>query len=275
MALDTRLVALQTVEERIDLLVRGERFATYRHANNDLLGFSALYAPGERRVTHPAETGPALWLAHGNVNGVAFGVPTSDGPSGKIVLREIVARRGSQTVGFQRECDWRGPDDALLLTEVSTVRALPGPGMGGILDLDIRLRAPDDRHITFGRTEHSLLMLRVASALCAEGIGQMRNSRGDYGPDAIHGREAAWCACVGVVQGATVGIAFLAHPSNPYSPSPWNCRRDGTLSPSPFAWREEQLPPGRTLRLRYRLHVYQGYVETGWADARLAEFARE
>ena len=80
---------------------------------------------------------------------------------------------------------------------------------------------------------------------------------------------------MGVVQGVTVGIAFLEHPTNPSYPSPWICRPDGTLSPTPYAWREDYLPPDRTLHLRYRIHVYQGYVETGWADARLAEYARE
>ena len=104
--------------------------------------------------------------------------PAADLPAGRIVLREITARRGSQTVGFQQQCDWRGPDDAPLLTEVTTVRVLPGPGVGGILDFDIRLSTAGDRPITLGQTVDSLLMLRAASALFAAETGQVRNSRG-------------------------------------------------------------------------------------------------
>ena len=275
MSLDTRLVALRTDEKCITLLVRGQHFATYRFGGGGVPGFTALYAPEARRITRVDDSGLALHMRHGNVNGISFGAPTCDRPAGRIISRDIAARRGSQSVGFRHRCDWRGPDDTLALTEFSTVRALPGPGTGAVLDLDIRLVAPNERPISFGQTDDSLLVIRAANAICAGGTGQVRNSRDDYGSAAIHGRQASWCACVGVVLGATVGFAFLDHPTNPYHPSPWNCRADGSISPSPFAWQAQELAPGQQLRLRYRLHIHEGYVETGWAEERLSEFARE
>jgi hypothetical protein len=271
-------VTLQTGPNRLDFLVRGERFATYRYGETRSPGFTALFAPGERAISSPGE---ALWLAHGNVQGVAFRASSaSDAPQegtdsqvGQIISTEMLARRGRLSVGFRQTCDWITPGGQCLLTDTRTVRAGPGPGEGRILDMALRLTAPDDSPVTLGRTPEALLILRVASALCPAGGGQLRNSVGDYGPAAMQGRSAAWCAGVGVVQGATVGFALLDHPDNPWHPSPWHVQEDGTLSPSPFAWRAVELPAGGALLLRYRLHVYSGYVDAGWADARLAEFA--
>jgi hypothetical protein len=71
-----------------------------------------------------------------------------------------------------------------------------------------------------------------------------------------------------------VGFALLEHPDNPWYPSPWLCREDGLLSPSPFAWRKLDLEPGAVLTLQYRLIVHSGYVEAGWVRERQADWLR-
>lgn len=275
-------VALQTGPGRLDLLVRGERFTTYLYGEDRLVpGFTVLNASGNRAVTQPDRPdGVSLWLAHGNIDGVAFCTePTApngeSGETGRIVTTEMTARRGSQTVGFRQTCAWRAADGRSLLTDTRMVRAFPGSGESRILDLNYLFSPPEGKSVTFGRTDESLLMVRAASALRPAGGGQIRNSTGDYGAESLHGRAAAWCACVGVVQAETVGFTLLDHPANPWHPPPWIARDDGTLSPSPFAWRTLELTPGKTLFLRYRLIVHRGYVDQGWADARLAEYAHE
>ncbi|HZT42344.1 MAG TPA: DUF6807 family protein [Chthonomonadaceae bacterium] len=270
------LVALQTGQGRLDFLVRGEQFTSYGYGDERAVpGFSELNAPGRRAVTREEEPGGlALCLVHGNVEGVAFGVD-GQGEPGRIVTLEMTARRGSQTVGFQQECAWIVPDGRRLLTEARTARVHPGPGEARILDLSFRLVASEEQAVSFGRTEESFLRVRAASSLFPSGGGQVRNSEGTYDADGIHGRSAAWVACVGVVQAETVGFAFLDHPDNPWHPPPWIAREDGTLSPSPFAWREMELAASRAIFLRYRLIVHRGYVDQGWADARLAEYVRE
>lgn len=270
------LVALQTGQGRLDFLIRGERFTSYRYGDEEAVpGFSALHAPGCRAVTREAEAGGlSLCLVHGNVEGVAFGTG-GEGKQGQIVTIEMTARRGAQTVGFQQKCAWIAPDGRHLLTDARTARVHPGPGESRILDLSFRLSAPFEQSVTFGRTEEAFLRVRAASSLFSSGGGQARNSEGAYDADAIHGRSAAWVACVGVVHTETVGFAFLDHPDNPWHPPPWVARADGTLSPSPFAWREMELAAGRAIFLRYRLIAHRGYVDEGWADARLAEYARE
>jgi hypothetical protein len=272
-------VALQTGQEHLDLFVRGQRFTSYRHRGLRVPGFCALNAPDGRAVTRAA--GPedvTLWLAHGSVNGVEFRPDTDSGAdaaeAGRIVSTELTARRGSFSVGFQQRCAWIAPDGRCLLTDTRTARVLPGPGDGRILDITVHLHAPEEMPVTLGRTEAALLTVRAAAPLFPAGGGQLRSSAGDYGVEAVHGRSAAWCACVGVVRGETVGFAFLDHPANPWHPPPWVAREDGTLSPSPFAWRSLELPPRGALALRYRLLVHRGYVDQGWASERLAQFAK-
>ncbi|HLK60173.1 MAG TPA: DUF6807 family protein [Chthonomonadaceae bacterium] len=271
-------VAVHIWQDQLNFLFGRDRFTSYRAAAAS--GFTALNAPGRRAVTQEAwPGGVSLRLAHGNVNGIAFDGTSEDaaGPihAPSIHTDHLVVRRGSQTAGFEAMCHWIGPDGEVLLEERRTASIRPGSGESRILDLSFRLAAPFEQAVTFGRTEEAFLMVRAASALFPAGGGQARNSVGDYGAEAIHGRSAAWVACVGVVQAETVGFAFLDHPDNPWHPPPWVAREDGTLSPSPFAWRVEELAAGRAVLLRYRLIVHRGYVDQGWADARLAEYVRE
>ncbi len=308
MPLHTRDLSLLTANDRLEIFARGERFAAYRHGEDATPGFTALYASGERALTQPAPNGLGLWLMHGNVNGAAFGGETEEEkrqggadetgrarrneneqqatndkqllPVGRIVTDDLTVRRGTYSVGFQHECGWILPDGERILTTVCTTRVLPGPSEGVILDVELRLQAPADRPVTLGRTDDALMCIRAASGLYsvepfAMGTGQTRNSLGEYGTSQVHGRAARWCANVGVVDGETCGFAFLEHPANPVFPSPWIARPDGVLSPSPFGWRTQTLAPREALRLRYRLLTHLGYVNQGWADARLQDFARE
>jgi hypothetical protein len=126
-----------------------------------------------------------------------------------------------------------------------------------------------------GQTPDSFLRAQVVSSLLPPGGGQIRNSLGDYGIEALNGRSASWVGAVGVVQGETVGFAWLDHPENPEHPTLWQISSDGWLSPTLFPWRSLELAPRAHLRFRYRLLLHRGYVEQFWADARLAEFARD
>lgn len=279
-------VGLQTGPNQINLLVQGERFASYRYGAGDLPGFTEIRGGEGRVLTRPDDrTGLALWLGHGQVGGVAFGpqavgasgepdLPTPELPVGRIVSETMTARRGAHSVGFQQRCQWLAPNGVVLLTDVRTVRALPGPAEGRVLDVALRLEAPEDRPAILEATQTGLLTICAATPLCPAGSGQMRNSLGDYGPTAMYGRSAAWGACVGVVQGETVGFALLDHPDNPSFPSPWIARDTGLLAPAPFGWRRRELGAGERLVFRYRLLTYRGYVDSNWATERLAEFAR-
>ena len=264
---------LTTAPGRIEIYVHGERFASYE-TDKSIPGFTALYATGLRAISQPAPpTGHGLWIGHGRVNDIAF--DGGAGSGGCIKTTDLLVRRGPLTVGFQHECGWIAPGGRVLLNEVRTIRVANGPSAGALLDITLELMSPPGAAVVFGQDETGLLQARIAGPLLPSGGGQMRNSSDEFGPDGIDGRQAAWCACNGVVLGETVGLALLDHPGNPWHPPRWVCRADGVLSPSPFLAGDFQIDPGRALELRYRVVVHSGYVEAGWIRERLADWLRE
>ncbi len=265
---------LETRPDRIELFVRGERVAAYLPGGS-APGLLPLLVSEGRPVTQSAfPEGVSVWVGHPNVSGFAFGdggAQTDAATQGRIRTQDFQARRGSQSVGLEHTCDWFAPDGTRLLTDVRTLRLQPGPAAGSILDIRLELRAPDDRSAHLVRCGEGLLRLSLASAFLAAS-GQIRNSASDYGRD-LHERSAEWCACVGVVQAETVGLVILDHPTNPLHPPVWYLSAPSTLGINPGYWQDTVLAPGQSLAYRYRLHTHSGYVEAGWAAARLREFA--
>jgi hypothetical protein len=263
---------LKTAPGRIDFTLDGVRLACYRYDAGSAPGFTDLRACG-RSLLRPADGQvPGIAILHGCVSGRPFG--TDEEECGGIYEDSTVARRGGQSCGFRQECVWIGRDGERVLTDVRTVRAAPGPAQGAVIDVTIQVAADADVGVELGRTEAGLLRIAPASALTPAGGGQLRNSLGEYGFEAIHGRAAAWCACVGVIDGETVGMAILDHPNNPWHPTPW-LAQSGVLSPSPFPWRSVRIEPFDPLILRYRILAHEGYVDEGWADERLKQYEAE
>lgn len=273
---DTPDVALHSSPDHLDFLVRGERIARYLpHA--PVPGFAGIYIAGGRMLTAAAAGSEvSVWLSHGSVNGLGFGLVDGDDrePSGRIVSRELLARRGSHSVGFQQECAWIGPDGREWLRDLRTVRALPGPCSGSMLDFIVTFTAPEKR-VVLDRSEAPFLRIQTASPMFPAGGGQFRNSIGGYDLKAVHGMSAAWCGCIGVVQGETAGLVCLDHPQNPFSPTPWLAQEDRVFSPSPFLRHRIELAPHTEVTFRYRLMTHRGYVDEGWATDRWKEFSRE
>lgn len=269
---------LETRPDRIELFVRDERIGSYLH-NAPVPGLSPLRVE-QRAVTQAVgEDGVAIWFGHADLAGFAIG-EFADGcffgeflgrPSGRYRTEELVARRGSQSVGLQHTCVCVAPDGRKLLTEVRTLRIQPGPAQGALLDLRLELQAPDDSEVILPRSDRGLLRLGLAPAFLGSG-GTIRNSVGEYGSE-IDRRSAAWCGCVGVVSAATVGMVVLDHPHNPAHPPLWNLNASGTLEVDPHFWQDTVIAAGTSVEFRYRLLTHAGYVEQGWADRQMREFA--
>ena len=291
---------LITAPDRMEFFIGGERVAAYRTGPENP-GFTGIFAPESRAVTRSERAdGLTLWTGHGDVNGVSFGVEAksecdSEEPEtdtalariapdlaafrekysqniGRIVPVETTARRGSQSVGFQQTRRWLAPDDTLILHDVFTVRIFAGPAQGVIFDMSLELNAPEDSSATFGLSQESLLEMQAASAFFPMGAGQFRNSLGEYGLTELSGRGAAWLAGIGVVSGQTISFAWLDHPGNPNHPPAWIVKENGEVGPSPFGWQRLILEPNRSVAFRYRLLIHQGYVDQGWADARMTDY---
>ncbi len=267
-----RQVLLQTVPGRVDFLVRGERFASWRHQPGMHNGFSAFTLQDERSLTSPAPNGLAFWIGHPDVNGVnCSGMP---GANGTIAALRTEARRGIYSVGILQECAWISPAGETLLRDLRRFRVAAGNCEGAVLDVTLRLIPPQGKTVVFGSNPHDILQLQLAHALVHPELGQVRNRHGDSSGD-VHRKSSPWLAAAGVVQEETIGLAWLDHPQNPFYPTDWNFTSDGRLSPAPLLWAGMPGELRTPLTLRYRILAYMGYMETGWLEARYAEFLRE
>ncbi len=81
----------------------------------------------------------------------------------------------------------------------------------------------------------------------------------------------------GLIDGQSVGVAFLDHPSNPRHPTPWYLIRSpvtGYINAALLNDEPLTLESGKTLALRYRLVVHLGRWDAERLQAALADFQR-
>ena len=112
----------------------------------------------------------------------------------------------------------------------------------------------------------------------------MVNSRGQV-DNAAWGQPAEWIDCHGPVDGQTVGIAILNHPSSFRFPTRWHARPYGLLAANPFCLREftgsqaagggKTLSPGETIALRYRVLFHRGDEKEGQVAEAFSVYAKE
>ena len=118
--------------------------------------------------------------------------------------------------------------------------------------------------------------------------GQCANSEGVRGAE-IWGKPARWVDYWGPVDGTTVGIAILDHPTNLRHPTCWHARDYGLVAANPFGLHDftgapqgsgaYTLPAGKSLTFRYLVVLHEGDPETAgiehrwkrWVDATRAD----
>ncbi len=277
-------VAVLERADRVRVEVGDELFTEYRFDAGPRAFFHPLRLADGREATrgypleprageardHPHHQG--LWFAHGDVDGVDFWHdPEAAMPL--VCVEEVRSRSGRG--GFTAVHEWRAPDGRLVLHDRRRVRVhAPAPADGAAaerwLELDLELRAPDDRAVRFGDTKEGTMALRVAAPLRVEGevaTGSILNAAGDR-DGAAWGQRAAWLLARGELDGAPAGLALLEHPDNFRFPTWWHAREYGLLAANPFGRHDFEgaapgtgdfvLPAGETLRLRYRFVLAAG-----------------
>ena len=122
-----------------------------------------------------------------------------------------------------------------------------------------RLTADADE-VTFGDTKEGSFGLRIAESMRVDRKtgGKIITSEG-LEDDKAWGKPAAWVDYYGPVQGETLGIAILNHPSSFRYPTHWHVRTYGLFAANPFGGKDFS---GGEIR---RAHNQQGRV----ADAAL------
>jgi len=215
----------------------------------------------------------SVWVAHHDVNGTDF---WSDAPNvGKQRHRNILAlgdgpKSCAATVGI----DWVAPDERRVLSEERTIRLTDLPDLERLIDFRLRL-SPVEGSVTFGPTPFGLLAVRVAKTMCvADGGGQILNSEGALGEEAIFWKAATWCDYSGpVAPGIWNGIAFFSHPSNANHPPKWHVRSDGWMGACLSREKAVVLGGGAALDLRYGLYIHRGTPNEADVAGAYATFA--
>ncbi|MFB3777371.1 MAG: PmoA family protein [Bryobacteraceae bacterium] len=221
---------------------------------------------------HPHHRG--LWFTHGDVSGVDFWMnePAGDRKNlGRVVLNRIVSVKDAS---ISAQFDWIGPAGNKMLTESRTMTFHGAPRLR-VVDFDITLSAVEK--VKFGDTKEGTFAIRVASGLEAPGknipatpvrTGKMIDAEGRESEAGVWGKRAPWVDVYGEVEGQTVGMAIMDHPSNPHHPTFWHCRAYGLCAANPFGAHDFMndknqdasitLEPGRNMRLRYRVVIHEG-----------------
>jgi hypothetical protein len=233
--------------------------------------------PGETDRDHPHQR--SLWFTHGDVNGIDF---WSMG-KGRIEHRELVkSESGPEAVVVTRN-DWVSPDGGKpVLKDERTLKFGADAGQRWI-DFDIVLTAPDTP-VVFGDTKEGSFGVRTASNMRVDSKkgGRIVNSEGQA-DGAAWGKPAAWVDYHGPVDGETLGIAILNHPSSFRFPTHWHVRTYGLFAGNPFGLAdftsgaskgEYTLPGGESMKLRYRVLLHKGDEKQGRVAEAFADFAR-
>lgn len=223
----------------------------------------------------------SIWFTHGDVNGVSFWHEMAGG--GTIQHREFVkVASGPQAVIVTRN-DWVAPDGKKVMEDQ---RALTFGRQDDTrwIDFDITLKATDGP-VKFGDTKEGTMGVRVAETIKVDAKqgGRIVNSEGQIDKDAW-GKPAAWVDYYGPVDGETVGIAVLNHPSSFRFPTYWHVRTYGLFAANPFGLHDFKgkdadgsytLPAGESIALRYRLLFHKGDEKQGKVAEVYARYAKE
>ena len=236
--------------------------------------------PDEKK-DHPHQR--SFWFTHGEVNGIDFWAETAK-VQGRIEHKELVKAEGGKTGTIVTRSEWVGPDGGKHLAEEKTMR-FGADQSSRWIDSDIVLTALADE-VKFGDTKEGSFGLRIPGTMEVDRKptgGRIITSEGLTDKDAW-GKPASWVDYHGPVQGETLGIAILNHPSSFRYPNGWHVRTYGLFAANPFGegdFRGQQvetsytMKKGESLTFRYRVIFHKGDEKEGKIAEAFAKYAKE
>jgi hypothetical protein len=286
---EVRGVAVSQSGDSLDVLLAGQLFTRY-HFPKELARpcFHPLIGPTGKAVTRDYPMGPgpegetrdhhhhrSVWVAHGDVNGTDNW--SDEEGHGRTIHRRFDKLVSGPVFGlFSALSDWVDNTGKKVLEERRTLTFHLTAPEERVLDVAVDFHATEG-DVVFGDTkEVGIISVRVASSMDAKGAGRIENSYGGINEDETWGKRAHWCDYSGPVEGETVGICIMDHPSNLRYPTYWHVRDYGLMTANCFGLSEfhgdksldgsHRLPSGEKLRFRYRIYVHRG--DAGQANVR-------
>ena len=286
-------VTLKKTDAGIEVAIDGKPFTTYLFKSGVKPILWPVLGPTGKEMTrawpmregnpdektdHPHQR--SFWFTHGNVNGVDFWAETAK-VQGTTEHKELVKSEGGKVGTIVTRNDWIGPDGATLLNDERTLR-FGGDADSRWIDFDIVLTAAAPE-VKFGDTKEGSFGLRIAETMRTDRKlgGKIITSEGLTDADAW-GKPAAWVDYHGPVEGETLGIAILNHPSSFRFPSHWHVRTYGLFAANPWGQGdftggkehgEHTLKKGESLALRYRVIFHRGDEKQGKIGEAFKEYS--
>ncbi len=224
----------------------------------------------------------SFWFTHGDVNGIDF---WSEGDkAGHIVHREFVKIEGGERAIIVTRNDWNGPDGKKHCEDERTFVFQAGDGAWWV-DCDITVKASAG-DVKFGDTKEGSFGVRVAGDMkvTANKGGRIVNSEGQTDAGAW-GKRAAWVDYHGPVEGETLGVAILNHPTSFRYPTYWHVRTYGLFTANPFGVHHflgsndvdgsHTMKKGESFTLRHRVLFHKGDEKEGQVAEAFAAYAKE
>jgi hypothetical protein len=288
-------ITAQRSEHGVVVRVDGNLFTEYlvRSGNKPVLW--PIIGPGGAALTraYPIEPGGtgskdhvhhrSLWFAHGQVNGVDFWDETGR-KTGTIRHAGFLKIQSGPRALIVTRNDWLAPDGAKVCEDRRTL-TFGADKSARWIDFDISIKATPGP-VTIGDTKEGTFAMRIADSMAVDAKqgGQIVNSRGHRDGQAW-AQRAEWVDYHGPVNGHTVGIAILNHPSSFRFPTYWHVRTYGLFAANPFALREftgdakhdgsYTIAVGGTIRLAYRVVLHRGDEREGRIAEAFAGYSKE
>jgi hypothetical protein len=288
-------VGVKQTEKGVEVTLDGKPFTTYIFNSGYKPILWPVIGPTGKEMTRawPMREGnpdektdhvhqKSFWFDHGNVNGVDFWAETAK-IQGKQVHTDVVKAEGGKIGTVVTKTEWVGPDGAKIIADERTMR-FGGDDKMRWIDCDIVVTAVADE-VTFGDTKEGAFGLRIAESMRTDRKtgGKIITSEGLTDAEAW-GKPAAWVDYHGPVEGETLGIAILNHPSSFRYPSHWHVRTYGLFAANPWGLGDftggkqdgsHKMKKGETLSLRYRVIFHSGDEKQGKIAEAFAEYAKQ
>jgi hypothetical protein len=231
-------------ESGVNVTVDGELFARYVFKSGAKPIIWPIYGPTGKDMTrgYPMRDATAaekedhihhrsFWFTHGDVNGISFW--HEEGEHGNIVQHDISVRENKGNIAISTQNDWMGPKGKKQCEDSRTFTFSANEKQRWI-DAEITVTASEGP-VEFGDTKEGCFGVRVAGSMRTEleNGGTIVNSEGETNEEAW-GKAASWVDYFGPVDGETVGIAILNHPSSFRFPTYWHVRTYGLFTANPF-----------------------------------------
>jgi hypothetical protein len=212
----------------------------------------------------------SLWFSYQSVNGANLWEERDN--TGSTKHDEFVSYSGGPQAKIAARNDWLNKDGKKLLEDDRTITCSTDAD-NRIIDFDITLKATEG-DVVFGDEKDGVFGMRVPDTMrvLAKQGGSFVNSDGKADEANIWGKPASWVDYHGPVDGETLGIAILNHPSSFLYPTYWHTRDYGLFAANPFARHafdpsvpkaSYTLKAGDTMTFRFRVILHKGDEKEG------------